>query len=308
MRIPNETRRAFTLIELLIVIAIIAVLIAILLPALGRMREQGRQVSCASRMRQVAIAWAIYADENKDIVVPGQPGRFADERRNLYDVGNGLQYRPRWFALLGTIEGLHAFANPSTDREDEHSTQVTNPVFLCPSTPTWTSTRNHPYGYNYQFLGNTRFRGDDESLGFVNFPVKQSAIYASRTVMAADCLGTAAGKPTAVHTENLSDGSRHPELTAEGGHGYALDPPRMTDTSDYADTRASAPEHRSGPHTRHLGKANASFCDGHVETLSLRELGYVTGEGGRILIDGEGATNALFSGDLTDKDPPDATN
>lgn len=303
----HPKRGAFTLIELLIVIATIAVLIAVLLPALGTMRESGRQLSCASRMRQVAIAWAIYADENQDVVVPGQPGRFSDERRNLYDVGNGLQYRPRWFALLGTIEGLHAFANPSTDREDEHATQVTNPVFLCPTVPTWTSTRNYPYGYNHQFLGNARFKNNDETAGFINFPVRQTSVYASRTVMAADSLGTAAGKPALERTENLSDGSRHPELTAEGGHGYVLDPPRLPGNNDYADRRNRAPEHRSAPHTRHLRRANVSFCDGHVETLGLRELGYVTGDGGRVLADGESATNALFSGDLTDKDPPPLT-
>ncbi len=297
-------RNAFTLIELLIVIAIIAVLIALLLPALGQMRKTGRQLSCAARMRQVAIAWSIYGDENQDVAVPVQPGRFDDEDQNVYFVGNGDQYRPRWFALLGLSEGLYAFANPSPDREDEHTTTVTNPAFLCPSVPHWNNTRNYPFGYNHQFLGNARFRNNDESAGFINFPVRASSIYSSQTVMAADSLGTAAGKPIAEQTEYRADGSRDPDRTAVGGHGYALDPPRLTDNCDYADRRSRAPEHRSAPDTRHLNKANVSFCDGHVEPMSLEELGYQTGEGGRVEAWGEDTTNALFSGDASDKDPP----
>ncbi len=303
MRQPARPN-AFTLIELLVVIAIVAVLIAILLPALGQMRQRGRQLTCASRMRQIAIAWAVYADENQDVAVPVQPGRFADERRNIYFVGNGYQYRPRWYALLGTIEGLHAFANPSPDRENEHRLQIANRVFLCPSVPHWTNARNYPYGYNHQFLGNARFRNNDENAGFINFPVRASTIYATRTVMAADSLGTAAGKPIAQRTEYLPDGSRHPDRTAVGGHGYALDPPRLTDNCDYADRRSRAPEHRSAPDTRHLTKTNVAFCDGHIETLSLNDLGYATGEGGRVEPWGNTTTNALFSGNLTDRDPP----
>jgi len=300
----RRTRAGFTLIELLVVISIIGVLIALLLPALATMRQRGHQISCAARMRQVAIAWAIYADENADTSVAVQPGRFSDERRNVYFVGNGEQYRPRWFVLLGTIDGLYAFGNPSPERANEHTMTVSNQVFLCPSVPDWTNTRNYPYGYNHQFLGNARFRNNDESAGFINAPVRASSIYASRTVMAADSIGTAGGKPVFERTAYLPDGSRDADRTSVGGHAYALDPPRLTDNCDYADRRGRMPEHRSAPDTRHLGKANVSFCDGHVETLTLGELGYITGEGGRVEAWGEGATNALFSGDLSDKDPP----
>ncbi len=301
-----QHRPAFTLIELLVVIAIIAVLIGILLPALGNARESSRGVVCTARMAQVALGWSTYADENRGFAVPGQPGRYADDAKNVYFVGNGDQYRPRWFAMMGASVGFYAFAEPSPLPENEHSTQVINDVFLCPSTPGWTSTRNHPYGYNYQFLGNTRFHGDNEAGGFVNYPVLVDRIDGSRTVLAADCMGTAAGKPEADRTPNLPDGSRHPQLTALGGHGYALDPPRLTASSDYADTKFPGPQHRSGPHPRHLNKANASFGDGHVATLSIEQLGYAKNSDGSIAANGPGTTNAMFSGDGTDRDPPDA--
>ena len=56
-------KRGFTLIELLVVVAIIAVLVAILLPALGRAKELSRKVSCASNLQQIAKALQFYSQD-----------------------------------------------------------------------------------------------------------------------------------------------------------------------------------------------------------------------------------------------------
>jgi len=74
---PRIGRGAFTLIELLVVIAIIAVLMAILMPALNRAREQGRRAACLSNLKQLTLAWSMYADENDDKIVNGATG-FSD--------------------------------------------------------------------------------------------------------------------------------------------------------------------------------------------------------------------------------------
>jgi prepilin-type N-terminal cleavage/methylation domain-containing protein/prepilin-type processing-associated H-X9-DG protein len=72
---------AFTLIELLVVIAIIALLMAILIPALHRAKEQGARATCLSNVKQLTLAWILYAQDNEDRIVnastyysrPGEP-------------------------------------------------------------------------------------------------------------------------------------------------------------------------------------------------------------------------------------------
>ena len=57
--------KGFTLVELLVVIAMIAVLMSILMPALQRVREQGKRASCLSNLRQLQLCWHMYAFEQR---------------------------------------------------------------------------------------------------------------------------------------------------------------------------------------------------------------------------------------------------
>src|SRR5260370_38563029 len=60
-----RAHKAFTLVELLVVIGIIALLIAILLPAVNRARESARRIVCVSNVQQLTAAWLMYANDNK---------------------------------------------------------------------------------------------------------------------------------------------------------------------------------------------------------------------------------------------------
>ena len=66
--------KGFTLIELLVVIAIIAVLMAVLLPALGRARKQGKSVVCRNNLKQVGYAAALYAQDFDQKIPRGHRG------------------------------------------------------------------------------------------------------------------------------------------------------------------------------------------------------------------------------------------
>jgi len=68
--------KGFTLLELMIVIAIIAILAAILLPALARAREAARKISCANNLKQMALVLRMYADEHAGRMPPGHPNNY----------------------------------------------------------------------------------------------------------------------------------------------------------------------------------------------------------------------------------------
>src|SRR6266699_2919288 len=72
----------FTLVELLVVIGIIALLIAILLPVLGKAREASQKTVCASNLRQLGTVMQLYATEYKDTIPIG----YMDQKQFSYVV------------------------------------------------------------------------------------------------------------------------------------------------------------------------------------------------------------------------------
>ena len=84
-----DKQRGFTLIELLVVIAIIALLLALLMPALEKARELGRRAVCLGNLKDLALAWMMYADDNDGKLVNGEAG---DAQRERFDAAANKTY------------------------------------------------------------------------------------------------------------------------------------------------------------------------------------------------------------------------
>lgn len=289
-------RRAFTLIELLVVISIIALLIGILLPTLSAARASGRTTICLANMRNLVAGWHMYADSNREALVAHRApdmGGGVGNPANWHEVGNGMKFRPTWIARIGGFVGVYAFAEPKTDdgRQDFDSK-----VYVCPETRDRTDERNGSYGYNYQFLGNSRLTNGR----YHNWPVRMSKIAVpSSTVIAGDSMGSAASFAKEARLPYENDGRTE---AAIGNEAYTIDPPRLVQGGDIATS-----PYRNGMEDRHRNKAVAMFGDGHANQHSLVDLGYRFNPDLSFVMFGGGAdspVNTLFSGTGTNNDPP----
>src|SRR4051812_47459975 len=152
-RLMNRSRqpRAFTLVELLVVIGIIAVLVGILLPALGRARAAAQTVACSSNARQIYLAARNYAAENKDSLPYGMA--FAKE---IITTGRpsdgGASGYITWFSQCdkymtkGAVDAIPLDAN--TGYYDGATRRRFSPAFKCPTVDPGTFKQSVHYGYH----------------------------------------------------------------------------------------------------------------------------------------------------------------
>ncbi len=117
-------RAGFTLIEILVVIALIAVLAAIEVPALTGTRVNARTTRCLSNMKQLQVCWQMYVNENNDLLPlngpPPIPGPGGNSSPNAWITGNGQSDPPTPFIPNGLLypynKSLSLYACPANTR------------------------------------------------------------------------------------------------------------------------------------------------------------------------------------------------
>jgi prepilin-type N-terminal cleavage/methylation domain-containing protein len=198
----RSDKRAFTLVELLVVIAVLAILAALLLPALARAKERGRQASCINSVRQQTLAVLMYADENSDVL---PPTAYNDANDNEVD----------WPTLL-----------------DPYLNYVAK-IHLCPSDR---NSQINSYGLN--------------ELAFVDLtdpdpgpPMRLASFHSPTLSIMQGDIGT--------EDDFVTPRPDTLKLTAPG-----------SSLNDDEDAR---------PSTRHLGRCDLGFMDGHGEHLLLNQ-------------------------------------
>lgn len=154
----SNTRRAFTLIEVLVVIAVIALLLSLLVPALASAKSSARTVVCSSNLRSLNTAWTLYANDFADRAMPLA-------YTSAQDVGPGGIAR-YWWGSHGTStvppEFERGFIFPYLD-----ASLAATSVFECPAQPWGTFQPQGPgarwptstYGYNGYYLSPSRTPG-----------------------------------------------------------------------------------------------------------------------------------------------------
>jgi prepilin-type N-terminal cleavage/methylation domain-containing protein/prepilin-type processing-associated H-X9-DG protein len=246
-----QQRRGFTLIELLVVISIIAILAALLLPAIGMVKDAAKTTDCANRLRQMHLAFGNYLNNNEGTypqtaVVGWRVFAYVITETATPAVSDGL--------AAYNASGVAEYAKLFFCSEDRWK-----PTNLVQDIPGMTGTRTlwgygvFSHGYNGHGLGggnsfvqNTTIYRTSITEGTYNTPANSSGIRnSSETVLACDTLDTTV-----------------PAMRAALA-GHAL-----------AGANAAPPAY---PRHRRETVSNVVFVDGHVGRVQTSQPGDYTG-------------------------------
>lgn len=241
-------QRGFTLVELLVVIGIIAVLIALLMPALQKARMAAQSTKCLSNLRQLATASIMYAnDYNGYIPAWG----FSNYLNGSSGTLNGWTNNDWWFNTLAPYVGASQFQwnSPTTAQATAYQAMV--PCYFCPAAvavdPTSVWYTQYPFTYTINYLCSAPAPyGNGQHLGVYNY-LKITTPHTASFLIFSDCQnGSITGWPW-TGGANIGGDASYSMLSFR--HGAVGTPNALT---------------------------NACFLDGHAESLTSEQYLFTT--------------------------------
>ena len=240
-------KKAFTLLELLVVIAVIALLLGILMPVLSTAKSQAKAAICQSNLRQLILANTGYATENDGYYVPAAS--------DLYDDGTGGCHR--WHGVrINSDEPFDPLKGPLI------AYLANGKIKECPERvrfrkgQSWDESfekGNGGYGYNMTYIGSLLWQGNIVTIDDLRKAHKSATRITevarpAETLMFADC---AISKEEGVHIE----------------YSFA-EPPFLLDEGQPKESWGYA---SPSIHFRHRGKANVAWVDGHIDVREMAD-------------------------------------
>jgi prepilin-type N-terminal cleavage/methylation domain-containing protein/prepilin-type processing-associated H-X9-DG protein len=265
-----EAPSGFTLVELLVVIGIIAVLISLLMPALGKVRNQALAVSCANNMRQLYQTALMFSTDHKGSLpspgVPAEPNTDSGVQNNRWWAS------PDWGKADVTVGVLHQFVPGRVAAEA---------LIMCPGDNGEATQgggpkvsgedRNMSYSFNSQtndsadhLRGGAQFAPPGIRISTVSRPTERIYIFEEIAPNDSWCLMYDMSPNGDIANFNMTIGSfwRGDDLPSGRHAGQKF-------LNGIRDQAVGSPEWWKWAK---VGKGNFVFFDGHVETLSPADL------------------------------------
>jgi prepilin-type N-terminal cleavage/methylation domain-containing protein/prepilin-type processing-associated H-X9-DG protein len=226
-RTSMKQKTAFTLVELLVVISVISLLMAIMVPVLGKARQQGQSVMCLSNLRQMFIAAVMYSNNNDNYF----PMAYITEK------DGSLRKSIAWDFTNVNNSG-QKYIEPGLLWQDEMMERIQQ----CPSFKGKTNWMDDPYtGYNY----NTSYIGG-------SCAIKDRVVLSGTVITSARTTDVRKPESCAI----FGDGQ-----WADGANKFMRSPFPGPHDEGFSGNWAGTQGYR------HLGSTNVAYCDGSVKSV-----------------------------------------